>query len=162
MKEGTIRTAQFKGKYLEYGGRKAEVILVNKRLLISGRFDDVGGYPLTGYCLAPLLLDGDLVIAAHNVSAQDGDIVLIEAEGKKTTHWYRSDGKNTWLESAHGKKSLEGYSILGVALAIARFPSPTMMVEGVKLVAIPVLPLEHFKNLRGGNYERVNSVKKQE
>jgi len=130
MERSKIGTAMLRGQYLEYDGRKAKIVFVNERLLERSCLNDLGGYPIVGSCLSPQVQHGDLVIVAHNVPAQDGDIVMVKKGGRRLASRYRADGENIWLESAHGKQTLDGSFIIGVVLAVGRFPIVEIPIMG--------------------------------
>lgn len=141
------KTVLLKGKYLEYGGRRADIVFVNEHLLEilkSGNFNDLGAYPVVGDCLTPLVFDGDLIIVADNAPVRDGDIVVVEAKGEIFGSRYRDDGDNIWLSSAHGKRSLDGCLIIGTAMVIGRFPRESIKRGGKEFILLPVLTEKHL------------------
>lgn len=45
--------------------------------------------------------EGDLVIAERSQSAKNGDIVIAEVDGGWTLKYFKTDGKQVWLEPAN-------------------------------------------------------------
>lgn len=102
------------GKELRIG----KVNYLNRRLFESGPHE----WQLVqniGYCLAPLVVEGDKSIMAVGIPPQDGDIVIFERNGEITGGWFHQGRENTWLETNHGKEPLK--LTIGVVMLNARF-----------------------------------------
>ena len=47
------------------------------------------------------ILEGDFVIANHDIPVRDGDIVIALVDGQNTVKRYRKQGQKVWLEAAN-------------------------------------------------------------
>lgn len=124
---------------LKYGDQSYNPVLLNRRLR-SALFARplvmrVQGYFIIGDCLAPKILSGDLLIVFYNLDPRNNDIVLVQREKASFFSRYRKKGREVWLESGHGKQGLNGCTISGVALIVARAEGP----QDCKLVPVPMI-----------------------
>ena len=123
-------------------GKKADIVWLNERILKHGMPDDARGYPRKGNCLAPEVLNGDIVIVTSEFCPANGDMVLVEHPDRGCYFQrYRANGNRRWVTSRHGDMSLNGWSVAAVAVLVARYPNEEVTMNGQEYVKIPVVNL---------------------
>lgn len=138
----TNSTMRFQdGQLILDGIIRYDPVFLDERLFRDGLPTDMTAFPIIGNCLTPQVISDDIVLAVLGGAPQDGDIVLVEKHRQRLAFRYRSkEGEKPWLESAHGKQTLDDCTVVGVVALVARASGD----NAFELVPIQVHPLEFF------------------
>jgi len=80
----------------------------------------VEGYLVSGYCLEPLIKEGDIIIVNREAQYGNDDAVICLLDGGPMLARYRTSGDNSWLENNDNKINPDDCQILAVVIEVIR------------------------------------------